>query len=57
MPKPNKPSTRELQEAKATLKRWYLQAGKRGKSQAQSETKKIYDILDWVESNVNLDIN
>lgn len=51
-----KPKQQEVIEAKETLKRWYFVAKERGKTSAMHETKKIYDLLVYLEDVTDFNI-
>jgi len=48
-----KPKLQEVQQAKETLKRWYFVAKERNKQSAMLETKRIYELLDYLEEVTN----
>ena len=44
-----KPKLHDVQQAKETLKRWYFVAKERNKQTAMLETKRIYEMLEYLE--------
>ena len=44
-----KPKLQDIRQAKETLKRWYFVAKERNKQSAMSETKRIYEMLEYLE--------
>lgn len=44
-----KPKLHEVQHAKETLKRWFFIAKERNKESAMHETKRIYEMLEYLE--------
>ncbi len=51
-----KPKRSDVDRAKATLKRWHASARVRGKTNAEFEIKKIYEIIQYFEENTDFNV-
>ncbi len=51
-----KPKRQDVLKAKATLKRWHANARSRGKTTAEAEIKRIYEIIEYFEENTDFNV-
>ncbi len=52
-----KPKLQEIRQAKDTLKRWHAAAKAKNKASAMYKTKRIYELLQYLEEIVDFDIH